>query len=81
MRVNKKKYQIFIDGINRDKADGTSISVPIHPSKVEVIKLALDDKWWNKILERRSNKENPKLAVQRKNIRISVNLPKTYKLA
>jgi large subunit ribosomal protein L24 len=55
LRVNKKKYQIFIDGINRDKADGTSISVPIHPSKVEVIKLALDDKWRNKILERRSS--------------------------
>ena len=61
LRVNKRKYQIFIDGINREKADGTSISVPIHPSKVEVIQLSLDDKWRNKIIERKSSdKENLK---------------------
>jgi large subunit ribosomal protein L24 len=61
LRVNKRKYQIFIDGINREKADGTSISVPIHPSKVEVIQLSLDDKWRNKIIERKSTgKENLK---------------------
>jgi large subunit ribosomal protein L24 len=52
-RVDRQKYKVFIDGINREKADGTSILVPIHPSKVEIVRLDLDDKWRTKILERK----------------------------
>jgi large subunit ribosomal protein L24 len=52
-RVDRQKYKVFIDGINREKADGTSILVPIHPSKVEIVRLNLDDKWRTKILERK----------------------------
>jgi len=58
VRVDRGKYRIFIEGITRQKADGTTIYVPIHPSKVEIIKLNLDDKFRKEILERRSqNKE------------------------
>jgi len=58
VRVDRGKYRIFIEGITRQKADGTTIYVPIHPSKVEIIKLNLDDKFRREILERRSqNKE------------------------
>jgi len=60
LRVDRKKYKIFIDGINREKADGTSILVPIHPSKVEVVRLNLEDKWRNKILKRKGVVEEVK---------------------
>jgi large subunit ribosomal protein L24 len=56
-RVDRKSYKIYVDGINREKADGSSIPVPIHPSKVEVTRLNLDDKWRDKILERKGTGE------------------------
>lgn len=56
IRVNRKKYRIYIEGVTRQKVDGTTILVPIHPSKVEIIKLNLDDKFRKEILERRAGK-------------------------
>ena len=53
LRVDRGGYRIFVEGINREKADGTSVLVPIHPSKVELVRLNLDDKWRTKILERK----------------------------
>lgn len=53
LRVNRKKYRIYIEGVTRQKVDGTTVSIPIHPSNVEVIKLNLDDKHRKEILERR----------------------------
>ncbi|MEM2937436.1 MAG: 50S ribosomal protein L24 [Candidatus Bathyarchaeia archaeon] len=52
-RVDRKKYRIYVEGLTREKVDGTTIFVPIHPSKVMITKLNLDDKWRKKILERR----------------------------
>jgi large subunit ribosomal protein L24 len=52
-RVDRKNYRIFIEGIDREKVDGTKILVPIHPSKVMITRLNLDDKWRKKILERK----------------------------
>jgi len=43
--VDLKNYRITIEGITREKADGTTVFIPIHPSKVEIKKLNLDDKW------------------------------------
>ncbi|MCX8171340.1 MAG: 50S ribosomal protein L24 [Candidatus Bathyarchaeota archaeon] len=60
VRVDRKKYRIFIEGITRQKSDGTTIFVPIHPSKVEIIRLNLDDKFRKRILERRLFIEEPK---------------------
>lgn len=57
LRVDRQKYKIYVDGITREKADGASVQVPIHPSKVEITKLNLDDKWRNKIIERKKQKE------------------------
>ncbi|MEM1607388.1 MAG: 50S ribosomal protein L24 [Candidatus Bathyarchaeia archaeon] len=59
-RVDRKKYRIFIEGITRQKADGTTILVPIHPSNVEIIRLNLDDKFRKRILERRGFIEEAK---------------------
>ncbi|RLI11822.1 50S ribosomal protein L24, partial [Candidatus Bathyarchaeota archaeon] len=53
-RVDRKKYRVYVDGVTREKADGTTIPVPIHHSKVEIIKLNMDDKWRKKMLERKS---------------------------
>lgn len=52
-QVDRKKYRIFIEGANREKVDGTSIPVPIHPSKVMITRLNLDDKRRKKALERK----------------------------
>ncbi|MEM1588858.1 MAG: 50S ribosomal protein L24 [Candidatus Bathyarchaeia archaeon] len=52
-RVDRKKYRIYIEGLTREKVDGTTVLIPIHPSKVMITKLNLEDKWRREILERR----------------------------
>lgn len=66
-QIDRKKYRIFIEGATREKVDGTTIPVPIHPSKVMITRLNLDDKWRKQILERKAadneaepSKEKPK---------------------
>ena len=54
LSVDRKKFRITIEGITREKVDGTTINVPIHPSKVIITELNLDDKWRRKIIERKS---------------------------
>jgi large subunit ribosomal protein L24 len=52
-RVDRKKYRIFVEGATREKVDGTTTLIPIHPSKVMITRLSLDDKWRRKMLERK----------------------------
>jgi len=52
-RVDRKKFRIYVEGLTREKVDGSTVFIPIHPSKVLITKLNLDDKWRKKILERR----------------------------
>jgi large subunit ribosomal protein L24 len=52
-RVDRRKYRVYVEGLTREKVDGTTIFVPIHPSKVMITRLSLDDKWRKKILERK----------------------------
>lgn len=52
-RIDLEKYRIYVEGLTREKVDGTTIFVPVHPSKVVVTRLNLDDKWRKKILERK----------------------------
>jgi len=51
--VDRTKYRISIEGITREKVDGTAMPVPIHPSKVMITNLNLDDKWRREILKRK----------------------------
>ena len=44
---------IHIERIQREKANGATVSVGIHPSKVEIVKLKLD-KDRKKVLDRKS---------------------------
>jgi len=52
-QVDRKKYRIFVEGITREKVDGTAMPIPIHPSKVMIINLNLDDKWRREALKRK----------------------------
>jgi len=52
-RVDRKEYRIYIEGLTREKVDGTTVFAPVHPSKVMITRLNLDDKWRKKILERK----------------------------
>ncbi|MDW8040518.1 MAG: 50S ribosomal protein L24 [Nitrososphaerota archaeon] len=52
-RIDRKKYRLYVEGLTREKVDGTTVFIPVHPSKVMITKLNLDDKWRKKILERR----------------------------
>jgi large subunit ribosomal protein L24 len=52
-RIDRKKYRIYVEGLTREKVDGTTISVHIHPSKVMITNLNLEDKWRKQVLERK----------------------------
>ncbi len=63
-QINRKKYRIFIEGATREKVDGTTTFIPIHPSKVMITRLNLDDKWRKKILERKGVTEKAEIAEE-----------------
>jgi large subunit ribosomal protein L24 len=44
---------IHVEGATREKSDGTIVFAPIHPSKVAITRLILDDPRRKDILERR----------------------------
>jgi large subunit ribosomal protein L24 len=56
-RVDLKHFRIYMEGLTREKTDGTNIFLAIHPSKVMIRSLNLDDKWRKNIISR---KEAPK---------------------
>ncbi len=58
-RVDLKAFRIYVEGLTREKVDGTNIFLPIHPSKVEIRNLNLDDKWRKNILERKKATAKP----------------------
>ncbi|KAG8520182.1 60S ribosomal protein L26 [Galemys pyrenaicus] len=66
VQVYRKKYVIYIEGVQREKANGTTAHVGIHPSKVVIIKLKLD-KDCKKILERKAKSRH--IGRERTNIR------------
>jgi large subunit ribosomal protein L24 len=59
-RVDLKRYRIFLEGLTREKVDGTNIFVSLHPSKVIIKNLKLDDKWRKAVVERKKQQEQPK---------------------
>jgi large subunit ribosomal protein L24 len=59
-RVDLKRYRIFLEGLTREKVDGTNIFVSMHPSKIMIKNLKLDDKWRKAVVERKKELESPK---------------------
>src|SRR3972149_602554 len=52
-RVDLKSYRIYIEGLTREKVDGSNIFVPVHPSKVMIKNLSLDDKLRKEVIGRK----------------------------
>jgi large subunit ribosomal protein L24 len=65
-RVDRKKIRIFVEGVTREKVDGTAIQFPIHPSKVMITNLNLDDKWRVESLKAKASKEVEKPVEEKK---------------
>ncbi len=65
-RVDLKHYRIYLEGLTREKVDGTTIFLPIHPSKVMIKNLNLSDKWRKAIVERKEElfKQQAKVAKE-----------------
>ena len=57
LSVDLRKSKIAIEGINRNKADGTKVNVYFNPSNVQIQTLNLED---SKRIESRSQKEDKK---------------------
>jgi len=55
-KVSSSKYRISIEGVTHEKVDGTALPVFIHPSKVMIINLNLDDKWRRNLVDRKKAK-------------------------
>ncbi|MHA1604100.1 MAG: 50S ribosomal protein L24, partial [Candidatus Freyarchaeota archaeon] len=53
-KVDTKNYRLHVEGATIEKADGTAIFYPIHPSNVMISKLKLDDKRRKEILKRKT---------------------------
>ncbi|HYB68433.1 MAG TPA: 50S ribosomal protein L24 [Candidatus Acidoferrales bacterium] len=64
-RVDLPKYRVYVEGLTREKVDGTTVFLPVHPSKVIITGLNLDDKWRKKIIERKKERrKRPEEAVE-----------------
>ncbi len=62
VKVDLTKGRIQIEGITQKKVDGSTVFIPIHPSKVEITKLDLTDKLRSAAIERRKPAEKEKEA-------------------
>jgi large subunit ribosomal protein L24 len=56
-RVDLKNYRIYIEGLTREKVDGSNIFVPVHPSKVTIKNLNLDDDKRKEVIGRKKQLE------------------------
>jgi large subunit ribosomal protein L24 len=52
-RIDLKNYRLYVEGLTREKVDGTTIFISLHPSKVTIKNLNLDDRWRKSTIERK----------------------------
>jgi len=52
VRVDRKKYKIYVEGVTGKKADGTDVEKSIDPSNVMITELFIEDKERREMLER-----------------------------
>jgi len=55
VRVNTKKYKVYVDTVKKKRSVGTEYLVPISPSNLMITRLNLEDKYRLKMLERGKN--------------------------
>jgi len=61
LTVDRDKMRIYVEGVTREKVDGSKVPIPIHPSKVIITKLNLDDKRRVEALERKIKIQTPEV--------------------
>ncbi len=61
LSVDREKMRIYVEGVTREKVDGSKVPIPIHPSKVVITKLNLDDKKRVEALERKIKTQPPEV--------------------
>jgi len=52
-RIDTKRMRIYIEGLTRERMDGSTVPIPIRPWNVMITRLDLSDPWRKRILERR----------------------------
>jgi len=52
-RVDLKHYRVYLEGLTREKVDGSTVFVALHPSKIMIRTLNLDDKVRKAVLDRK----------------------------
>ena len=52
-RIDTKRMRIYIEGLTRERMDGSMVPIPIRPWNVMITKLDLSDPWRKRMLERR----------------------------
>jgi len=57
-QVYRKKWVIHVDRVQRDKSNGATAPIGVHPSKVVILTIKLD-KDRRAILDRKDRKKNP----------------------
>jgi len=62
--VDLKKLKVHIEGIQRNKKDGTKVNVWFDPSNLQIQELILEDKKRIKAIERKENKKESKKIKQ-----------------
>jgi len=81
-RVDRQKYRVYVEGLTREKVDGSTISVSVHPSKVMITRLNLDDKLRKEALERKRQKKAEKVeAVPEVKVEKPVEAPAVKEMA
>jgi len=54
IRVDRGRQFVYVQGVTRQSAEGTQVSVPIRPANLVLRKVKTDDKWRQKILDRKA---------------------------
>jgi len=57
--VDTRNLRVYIEGIQKNKKDGTKVSIPFQPSNLQITDLNLEDKKRTDILERKKAKQKP----------------------
>ncbi|MEM1517973.1 MAG: 50S ribosomal protein L24 [Halobacteria archaeon] len=51
INVDRRRMRIYVENVTRKKADGSTVNVPIHVTKVMITQLNLDDEYRKTLLE------------------------------
>lgn len=53
IRVDPKRGRLYVEGVTRNRMDGSTVQIPIRPENVMITRLVLDDNRRRRILDRR----------------------------